>query len=235
MRTAHPRLRVVLTSCVLALALIGLTASPAIAVGMAPGNASTVTEAVEGAEATCSVPEDRSRIDCTLKDTAPDEHSVFIQWQYGGENERFPNSLGSGQENSHGQGPLNYGDRTRQLSWKVCVDKQFRSDSCSRVVDYRPGQDEIGYQINCEDAIVHIPSPSIPSDAAITPGLPNCYSVTDPERFDAKCMEGVALAVAGIANEGRAWQKVGKFALKKVPLAGWALTGYGTYTAIREC
>lgn len=193
-----------------------------------------VTETTSGASATCTVPADLSRIDCTLSDTASDSHPVFIAWEHGGGvGDRFKNDAGSGTTTDHGQGQLNQGDDYPFLNWKVCTDVQFGSDICSPVVE-ATGE---WYEVICDQETLNSPpSASIPPEAQ--PKL-NCYQTGgNLSSVPAKCLTGIALAVAGVGEKGLSdldAKRAGKFAIKKVPGLGWVLTGAGVGTAVIDC
>jgi hypothetical protein len=172
-----------------------------------------ITKASNGASATCTVPSDLSRIDCTLSDTKSDKHPVFISWSYDGEDAgRFTNNGGNDTTTSHGSGQLKQG-LTPTLSWKVCTDKQLRGDSCSEQVDFELTSTGIPIEIHCQGFNRNNPpSASIPPEAQ--PQL-NCYQVGESlASVPIKCITDVIAATIGVG------ESVKKFVAKKVPGVG---------------
>lgn len=192
----------------------------------------------DGASATCTVQVDLTSIACDLVDTKPDRNPVFIQWAIDDDETRWNNTNGSNPQNnskSFSEGGLNENNAAQTISWRVCVDKQLRGDTCSGA--------EVVKGVNRPlEFVCPPPSPSIPPDLQ---DPPTCYPVEPDPRFSEldKCALGIGLAIVGVADEsGSSASKAkeivrqgGQVTLKKLGPIGWGLTIAGVSTAIAEC
>jgi hypothetical protein len=202
--------------------LAGLVLPASIAQAATPGQAET--KDTQGASATCTVSADLSRIDCTVRDTEADKHSVFVEWKAMGRSGRFENSDGANSSRDFGD-DLYRGVDTSSLKWKVCVDKQFDGDRCSDYATYSVGPNGQSIEVYCVN--------STTAGDAIT-----CYQAEHPGTGDdwhltRGCVIGLGLAAGGLSKDGK--NAVGRGLLTKVPGFGWVLTIGGLYTAVDGC
>jgi hypothetical protein len=203
--------------------LAGLLLPAGIAYAATPGQAET--KEVKGASATCTVSDDLSRIDCTVRDAEADKHSVFVEWHAMGRSGRYENSNGANSSRDFGD-DLYRGIDSSTLKWKVCVDIQWNGDRCSDYATYAVGPNGQSIAVYCENSTTS-------ANVAIA-----CYQAENPNTADdwhltQSCLESVGLAAVGLARDGK--NAVGRGLLKKVPGVGWVLTIGGVYTAVNGC
>lgn len=173
---------------------------------------------------------DLSSISCNLTDNKADKHPVFIQWWQDGDENRFENSDGATRTRHYEESGL---ATKKSLSWRVCVDKQFRGDPCSRTVDHTPGPGGTPMEVYCVTINTqNPPSASIPPD--LQPAF-NCYPTGDNTNgLSQDCAKALAEATLGVYVEGRAWKQAGEIVWRKTP-AGWVLVGFGIDDMVRDC
>lgn len=203
--------------------MAGLLLPTSIAHAGTPGQPET-KEVPGAASATCTVSDDLSRIDCTVRDLKTDKHSVFVEWKAVGRQGRFQNNNGANSSRDFGEDLYRAIDSS-SLKWKVCVDVQFDGDRCSDYATYAVGSNSESIDVYCAN--------STSAGSAIT-----CYNARNPDGADdwhltRECIIGVGLAAGGLAKDGR--NAVGRGLLTKVPGVGWILTIGGVSTAVVGC
>lgn len=77
-----------------------------------------------------------ARITCSLKDTACDSHSVYVQWWQDGYGKvRLNNTSGCNTTRQLGDSRYSH-DPFIALRWRVCRDVQWGDDNCSSTVSH---------------------------------------------------------------------------------------------------
>jgi hypothetical protein len=187
----------------------------------APVAQKTDTADVKGASATCTVSVDLNAIACSLKDTAADKHSVFVEYRdTAGRKYRFNNDDDANSEKTFVNDSMWKGADTSTLQWHVCVNVRWNNDRCSNYVNYAVNSNALSFDLDCRvDAATCNQLQNLPKD--------------DGWQLSRECAQGALATAVGLAKDGKA--AVGRGLLKKVPGVGWAYTAYGVTTAVSGC
>lgn len=187
-----------------------------------PAAQKTDTAEVAGASATCTVAVDLDTIACSLKDTAADKHSVFVEYKdTAGRRYRFYNHDNANSETTFVNDALWKGADTSTLQWHVCVSKRWlRNDPCSNYVNYAVNANALSFDLDCRiEAATCNQLQNLPKD--------------DGWQLSAGCLANAAVAVVGVDKDGRG--AAGRWVLKKVPVAGWMVTGAEVGLVVHGC
>ena len=169
----------------------------------------------------CTVPVDLASIACSVKDTAADKHSVFVEYKDTARRSyRFDNHDNANSERSFVNDSLFKGADRSTLQWRVCVNVRWDNDRCSKYVNYSVGANPLSFELDCS------------ADAATCNQLAN-LSTDDGWQLSRSCLASVAVATVGMDGDGRG--AVGRWVLKKVPGAGWAVTGAEVGLTVAGC
>lgn len=176
----------------------------------------------QGASATCAVSVDLDAIACSVRDTAADKHSVFVEYKdTAGRKYRFTNHDDDKSERSFVNDAMWKGADISTLQWRVCVNKRWlRNDPCSDYVNYAVTANALSFDLDCQ------------AEAGTCNQLHNLPK-DDGWQLSAGCLANAAVAVVGIDKDGRG--AAGRWVLKKVPVAGWMGTGAEVGLVVQGC
>jgi hypothetical protein len=177
---------------------------------------------VRGASGTCTVPVELDAIACSLKDTAADKRSVFLEYKdSSGRHYRFNNDDNFNSERSFVNDSLWKSADTSTMQWRVCVNKRWvQTDRCSDWVNYAVDANALSFELDCRA------------------GADTCHQLHSLSKDDGwEVTRGCALSVAGavVGMEKVSLNEFGKWLFKKVPGAGWMATGVEVGVVVHGC
>jgi hypothetical protein len=218
------------TLVIICTALVGLLLSSGVARADPPplpgpqGAQKTDTAEVTGASATCTVPIDLAAISCSVKDTAADKHSVFVEW-YDSANRKYRvnNTYGATREKTFVDDSLWKGVDTSELRWHVCVNIQWDNDRCSNYVNYAVGPNGVSLDVYCESS----DSATLAATCTQLRNLPE----DDGWQLSKECLAGAAWTLLGFDGV----KNPEKGLLKKIPYAGWLLAVGDAALVVNGC
>jgi len=183
------------------------------------------TKDITGASATCTVSATLSGLACSIRDTAVDKKSVFVEWyDSAGRKYRVHNTDGANHEKSFVNDSLWKGVDNSRLKWHVCVKVRGDNDRCSKYQTYAVGPNGLSLDVYCQVS-------DSASLAATCSQLRN-QGLDDGWELSRDCLIGAGLQAAGIYKDGKGSVDRGNLKLRG---GGWYLTIAGVVVSISQC